>query len=529
MQVDTLGYTITIDTMQIQDAMKKFEQAFKETENYMRSTFGPDFEKVWNGITAKITDTGKEIKSNVSINTALQSDLPQAQAMLTSFFEKIKEEAHKAGVEFKSVTATLRDIEYQKVFKEMSGRASTLQKDFANLNNTINKIGESFENKGFTNFLNLEGFDTKIETFKTKLNDLKATFADLTPEKAVKLFTEENFTEVSNKVKDLKASYLELRNEEEIHQKVLKEQTRLEAEHQKQMEKIKQSINSHNQALSEQIKNQERELDIIKNRQAGAEWEKRQKEEAAIRKQAEAQAELTKQQQQELDILKWKQKYGSQATIPYNYDTIVKTDVAGKFKEISSSANEAYFNVNSLIYAVTRLSYFLGITLSFQKVINEIEDFNVKMNSTFKEIWSLMDVTEEKMGTFQQSFLTTFKNAAVTFQDIFEGARLAASSGIDFEELLPFSQIAEKVAVAGKTEMKTVIDTFTSYIDAYQGKVEDLNKVSNAMFQGVKYGKETFDQLNTSLGKLIPVAAQAGVSMEEVIAGISTLTRVGVS
>ena len=277
MQVDTLGYTITIDTMQIQDAMQKFEQVFKETENYMRSTFGTEFEKVWNGITAKITDNGKTIKSNISINTALQSDLPLAQSMLTSFFEKIKEEAHKAGVEFKSVTSTLRDIEYQKVFKEMSGRASTLQKDFTNLNNTINKIGESFENKGFTNFLNLEGFDTKIETFKTKLNDLKATFADLTPEKAVKLFTEENFTEVSNKVKDLKASYLELRNEEEIHQKVLKEQTRLEAEHQKQMEKIKQSINSHNQALSEQIKNQERELDIIKNRQAGAEWEKGKK------------------------------------------------------------------------------------------------------------------------------------------------------------------------------------------------------------------------------------------------------------
>ena len=78
MQVDTLGYTITIDTMQIKDAMQKFEQAFKETENYMRSTFGPDFEKVWNGITAKITDTGKTIKSNISINTALQSDLPQA-------------------------------------------------------------------------------------------------------------------------------------------------------------------------------------------------------------------------------------------------------------------------------------------------------------------------------------------------------------------------------------------------------------------------------------------------------------------
>ena len=489
MQVDTLGYTITIDTTQIQDAMKKFEQAFKETENYMRSTFGPDFEKVWNGITAKITDTGKEIKSNVSINTALQADLPKAQEMLTNFFERIKQEAEKAGVAFKSVTGTLRDIEYQKVFKEMSGRASTLQKDFANLNNTINKIGESFENKGFTNFLNLEGFDTKIETFKTKLNDLKATFADLTPEKAVKLFTEENFTELSNKVKDLKASYLELRNEEEIHQKVLKEQTRLEAEHQKQMEKIKQSINSHNKALSEQIKNQERELDIIKNRQAGAEWEKRQKEEAAIRKQAEAQAELTKQQQQELDILKWKQKYGAQATTPYNYDTIVKTDVAGKFKEISSSANEAYFNVNSLIYAVTRLSYFLGITLSFQKVISEIEEFNTKMNSTFTEIWSLMDVTEQKMETFQQSFLNTFKDAAVTFQDIFEGARLAASSGIDFEKLLPFTQIAEKTAVAGKTEIKTVIDTFTSYIDAYQGKVEDLNRISNAMFQGVKYGR----------------------------------------
>ena len=97
MQVDTLGYTITIDTTQIQDAMKKFEQAFKETENYMRSTFGPDFEKVWNGITAKITDTGKEIKSNVSINTALQTDLPKAQEMLTNFFERIKQEAEKEG------------------------------------------------------------------------------------------------------------------------------------------------------------------------------------------------------------------------------------------------------------------------------------------------------------------------------------------------------------------------------------------------------------------------------------------------
>lgn len=102
------------------------------------------------------------------------------------------------------------------------------------------------------------------------------------------------------------------------------------------------------------------------------------------------------------------------------------------------------------------------------------------------------------------------------------------SSGItDAADALVVFEQANKLAIAGSAETAKTVDVLTSIINAYGKSVSEAEAVSDVLFKTVEIGKSEIPELAASLGSIIPLAAELGVSIEEVGAGIAVLTAQG--
>jgi TP901 family phage tail tape measure protein len=88
---------------------------------------------------------------------------------------------------------------------------------------------------------------------------------------------------------------------------------------------------------------------------------------------------------------------------------------------------------------------------------------------------------------------------------------------------------ANKLAVGGVTDITTAADGLTSVLNAYGEQAGTAGQVSDALFVAMKAGKTTVGELSSSIGQVAPIAAQAGVGLDELLAGTAALTKGGVT
>ena len=102
------------------------------------------------------------------------------------------------------------------------------------------------------------------------------------------------------------------------------------------------------------------------------------------------------------------------------------------------------------------------------------------------------------------------------------------SAGYDGAEGLRLLETASKAATAGVTDTLTAADGLTTILNAFQISAEKADQVADAMFKTVELGKTNFAQLSSTLSQAAPLASALGVSYNEVLAAVASLTKQGV-
>ena len=83
------------------------------------------------------------------------------------------------------------------------------------------------------------------------------------------------------------------------------------------------------------------------------------------------------------------------------------------------------------------------------------------------------------------------------------------------------------LATGGVTSVSNAADLLTTAINAYSKSAEDSVEISDKLFTVVRLGKTTMDALGSSMGRVLAIAGQAGISLDEVGAAVATLTAQG--
>lgn len=111
--------------------------------------------------------------------------------------------------------------------------------------------------------------------------------------------------------------------------------------------------------------------------------------------------------------------------------------------------------------------------------------------------------------------------------DLAQAAYFISSSGFSgrgAQQVLSASSLASQ---AGLGSTKNFADLLTSSLQAYGEEASRAMKYTDVFTATVREGKAEPEQLAKSLGLVLPIAAAAGVRIEEVGAAIATITRTG--
>lgn len=103
----------------------------------------------------------------------------------------------------------------------------------------------------------------------------------------------------------------------------------------------------------------------------------------------------------------------------------------------------------------------------------------------------------------------------------------ALSAGVPQDSIGEFMDTAAKAAIGGSIDMELAVDGLTSVVNAYGSDVIDAATASDVLFTTVRLGKTNMQELSGSLSQVTPLAAAAGVGIDQVGAAIATLTAGG--
>lgn len=103
-----------------------------------------------------------------------------------------------------------------------------------------------------------------------------------------------------------------------------------------------------------------------------------------------------------------------------------------------------------------------------------------------------------------------------------------SSSGFQGAKAVDVLRVSAKAATAGLAQTGDAASGIVAVLNAYGMSADNATHVSDVLFQTVNRGVVTFPELSAEIGKTTALAAPLGVSLEEVGAGLSVMTRHGI-
>lgn len=152
-----------------------------------------------------------------------------------------------------------------------------------------------------------------------------------------------------------------------------------------------------------------------------------------------------------------------------------------------------------------------------------------KFQQEFANIATLTDLSTENLGGLREQILDYAKGSTQALQTISDATYNAISAGTDYKVVLESLNEAEKLSVAGKSDLNSTLKVLSQSMNSYGASSEQASEFSSALLNAVRSGVTTLPELASSLGKVTSIAANAGISFEEVTSAVAGLTFSGLS
>jgi len=166
-----------------------------------------------------------------------------------------------------------------------------------------------------------------------------------------------------------------------------------------------------------------------------------------------------------------------------------------------------------------------GLALAFRNVLKQTIEFESKLG----DIATLISGdSTQAINQFREGIQELSKVVPVDPKELGSAAYQVVSAGItDTAEALQVLEEASKLGVAGLGKTEEATDLLTSALNAFQIPAQESERVAGILFNTVKQGKTTVAELSRAFGQVAPIAAEMGVSIEELQAATAALTTSG--
>lgn len=206
----------------------------------------------------------------------------------------------------------------------------------------------------------------------------------------------------------------------------------------------------------------------------------------------------------------------------YDYSIIgnAKLDASGVTKSISSMTVAAGNLISDFVKSASS---------QMMNLVKSAVDVGSAFETSLAKVTTIADTSKLSTQQLSDQITAMSSKMGIAASDIAEAAYQAISAGQDTSNAVAFAGQAAKLAAAGFTSSSSAVDILTTALNAYGMSADQATHVSDVLLTTQNLGKTSVDELSASMGKVIPLAAAYGVSVENLSSGLAVMTANGIA
>lgn len=155
--------------------------------------------------------------------------------------------------------------------------------------------------------------------------------------------------------------------------------------------------------------------------------------------------------------------------------------------------------------------------------------FATTAETSFAKVGTIADTTVMSMDDMRSGVMGVSDDMGVAVTDFNEALYQTISATGDTANAIDYTTIAAKAAKGGFTDTATAVDGLTTIMNSYGLKGADaMEQISDQMLIAQNYGKTTFGELASSMGQVVPIAAQLNIGTDTLLGTMAVLTKNGI-
>lgn len=192
---------------------------------------------------------------------------------------------------------------------------------------------------------------------------------------------------------------------------------------------------------------------------------------------------------------------------------------------------EAMGIIKTLASDITSFDIFGGIGISaataFAQAAKSSYEFEKEFRKNMLEVATISTQVTDDMTGFMNQVMSITQEIPIKAPEAAKALYSIVSAGHDGADGMKILEVSAKAAVGGLTETETAADAITTILNAYKMSAEETGTVSDQLFTTVRLGKTTFGELGASIAQVAPIAAAYGISIDQVLGAVASLTKQG--
>lgn len=178
---------------------------------------------------------------------------------------------------------------------------------------------------------------------------------------------------------------------------------------------------------------------------------------------------------------------------------------------------------------VAKAALAVGAGVVLTRALREAGKAAISFDQGMRNVNSLAKLSESQLASLSKRVLALAGPTAQAPKTLADGLYDIVSSGFEANDAVKILAVSAKAATAGMSDTATATKAVVAVLNAYNLGADDARHVSDVLFQTVNKGVLTFEELASSVGDVLPFAAQLGVNIEDVGGAMATMTLQGLS
>lgn len=152
----------------------------------------------------------------------------------------------------------------------------------------------------------------------------------------------------------------------------------------------------------------------------------------------------------------------------------------------------------------------------------------MEYSANIAKITTVSDTTVKSVSQMRAEIIALSNDTGASVNALAQDVYDAISSGVSTADSLKSVAVTTKLAKAGFADTSKSVDIMTTIVNGYGKSMKEASYISDVLIQTQNKGKVTVGELSESMGKVIPTASAAGVSLEQIASGYAIMTSNGI-